>query len=594
MIVRLKKVTVICTESDREQALASLRDTGTVHVVPLTTPAGDALTTAVSRLTGAGDALSIIGRLPAGTALHPGTTGGSAADHVRRIVELDAFRQNSSEKCASLQQEVAALEPLGSFDPDQVKALRDAGVVVKLYKVVQGSMPDVPDGVVVRRLGSSGREEFMALAGRGEFQYPATEIPLPRRPLKAAIEELASLRGRLAGAEEELRSLAACAPAIEAYVAEQSDEVALCRARAGMAQQGPLALLQGFVPADTVASFRELAAREGWALLVTDPSDTEQVPTLLRMPAWVRPIESLFQLIKILPGYREADVSASFLIFLSIFFAMIIGDAGYGLIFLGLTWFLRRKMRSAPAGPFRLMTIFSICTIVWGLLSGTFFAMVEAPAPLRCFKIDWLADSQNVMHLCIFLGAIHLSVAHIWNMLRTINSTLAIAQAGWTAVTWTMFFAARAMLLGKPFPGWFVPIAILGLVAVLLFMTPVKRLKTEWVNHAMLPLTLMSNFGDILSYLRLFALGVAGLQLAGAFNSMALSLGFSNPLKGLIAALIIFIGHGMNVALGAVSVLVHGVRLNALEFSMHFGLEWAGIPYQPLTKHPAKGLQKAA
>jgi V/A-type H+-transporting ATPase subunit I len=88
----------------------------------------------------------------------------------------------------------------------------------------------------------------------------------------------------------------------------------------------------------------------------------------------------------------------------------------------------------------------------------------------------------------------------------------------------------------------------------------------------------------VLSYLRLFALGVAGVQLGGAFNAMARSLGFGRPLAGLLAALILFVGHTLNVGLSAISVLVHGIRLNALEFSMHFGLEWAGVPYQPFAK----------
>ena len=149
-----------------------------------------------------------------------------------------------------------------------------------------------------------------------------------------------------------------------------------------------------------------------------------------------------------------------------------------------------------------------------------------------------------------------------------------------------MFFTARTMLLGAPFPGWFVPVAIAGLAAVLLFMTPVRKLKDEWVNHVMLPLTLMSNFGDILSYLRLFALSVAGVQLASAFNGMA---SFDSPVAVVLGLLILFAGHTLNIVLCAISVLVHGVRLNALEFSMHFGLEWAGWEYRPFARRaPSK------
>jgi V/A-type H+-transporting ATPase subunit I len=132
-------------------------------------------------------------------------------------------------------------------------------------------------------------------------------------------------------------------------------------------------------------------------------------------------------------------------------------------------------------------------------------------------------------------------------------------------------------------------------------MTPVRRLREEWINHAMLPLTLMSNFGDVLSYIRLFALGVASVQLASAFNSIVTeSLGFSSPLAGLFSALLLFAGHTVNIVLSLMSVLVHGIRLNALEFSMHMGLEWTGTAYrpfalpQPLAAYPGPGAAEAA
>jgi V/A-type H+-transporting ATPase subunit I len=295
-------------------------------------------------------------------------------------------------------------------------------------------------------------------------------------------------------------------------------------------------------------------------------------------------------MIRILPGYREVDVSAPFLFFLTIFFAMIIGDAGYGLIFLTLTLLARHKMKTAPAGPFILMTVFSVATIVWGILSGAYFGLDPLPAALKPFQdriplTAWLAERQNIMGLCLLIGSIHLSLAHLWNAIRAINSLRALAQLGWIALVWTMFFLARAMMFGLAFPKLYVPIAIAGLVAIVLFMTPPNKLKEEWINHAMLPLSVMSAFGDVLSYLRLYALGVAGFKVAGAFNLLAGGLGFDHVLTGLLAALILFASHALNVALSAMSVLVHGIRLNALEFSMHLGLEWTGFEYRPFRRN---------
>jgi V/A-type H+-transporting ATPase subunit I len=117
---------------------------------------------------------------------------------------------------------------------------------------------------------------------------------------------------------------------------------------------------------------------------------------------------------------------------------------------------------------------------------------------------------------------------------------------------------------------------------VLLFSNPKKNIfKGIGVSLANLPLRLINSFGDILSYLRLFAVGYATVMVALSCNQMAAVIGFRNIFASLAAALVLFIGHTINLALGMLSVLVHGVRLNMLEFSGHMNIEWSGRPYKP-------------
>jgi V/A-type H+-transporting ATPase subunit I len=123
-----------------------------------------------------------------------------------------------------------------------------------------------------------------------------------------------------------------------------------------------------------------------------------------------------------------------------------------------------------------------------------------------------------------------------------------------------------------------------GLAGVVVFMTPLRMLKTDWPNHAMLPLSIIGSFGDVVSYVRLFAVGSAGTAISVAFNEMALSGGISSFGAGVGAALILFLAHAMNILLSALGVIVHGVRLNTLEFSGHLGMQWTGIPFKPFRK----------
>jgi V/A-type H+-transporting ATPase subunit I len=166
----------------------------------------------------------------------------------------------------------------------------------------------------------------------------------------------------------------------------------------------------------------------------------------------------------------------------------------------------------------------------------------------------------------------------------------ALAELGWIATTWVMFFTARSMVLGFDFPAWGMGVFGAGVLLIAVFMTPFRSIKSEWFNHVMLPLDLIGNFVDVVSYVRLFAVGMATFAMASAFNAMGAGMAEEGSIGGTIAgALVIFLGHTLNILLAAMGVLVHGIRLNTLEFSGHLGLEWKGFPYRPFTRtHPLK------
>ena len=147
-----------------------------------------------------------------------------------------------------------------------------------------------------------------------------------------------------------------------------------------------------------------------------------------------------------------------------------------------------------------------------------------------------------------------------------------------------MFFAARSMVLGYSFPSFIYSVLIVGVLLITLFMTPIRSLKTEWFNHIMLPLNLISNFVDVVSYVRLFAVGMATYAVASAFNEMGMGMGTSSWMAKCGGAMIIFFGHLLNIMLAAMGVMVHGIRLNTLEFSGHLGMEWSGIKFKPFAK----------
>ena len=142
------------------------------------------------------------------------------------------------------------------------------------------------------------------------------------------------------------------------------------------------------------------------------------------------------------------------------------------------------------------------------------------------------------------------------------------------------FFLARMLILDDPLPGctrWL----IIGGVATVIFCTSPQRNILKMIGEGLgtVALSIMNNFTDVVSYVRLFAVGLAGVAISDTVNTLAAGLG-SNNFIGQV--LVVFLGHTINVVLGPMSVLVHGIRLNVLEFSGHAGLTWSGMPYKPL------------
>jgi V/A-type H+-transporting ATPase subunit I len=183
-----------------------------------------------------------------------------------------------------------------------------------------------------------------------------------------------------------------------------------------------------------------------------------------------------------------------------------------------------------------------------------------------------------MMLLCFTIGASHLMLARIWNGICRLNSLECLVEFGWAGVLLFMYFVVNSIvgiMTGVPtWAFWVFGVSVLMIVS-----------KTRGIELGMLPLNIMGSMGDIISYVRLFAVGYASLQVAQNFNEMALA--FDLPLwaKAIPAVLILLFGHLLNLMLAGLAVLVHAVRLNTLEFSTHKGLTWSGRRFNPFKKN---------
>ncbi len=585
MIVPMKRLTLLCLASSRDATLRSLQDLGVVHVTSLKPPDSRALETSRNHLAYVKRALETMPRKPV---VPP---SGLSADVIVSLVwTMLQDKKDIEDALEALLAERARIEPFGSFDPGLVRDLHAHGIFIRLYALSPGVEPVAPDGAALVELNRDKNGARFALVSRSaDTAFPVPDFRLPERSLAEVDGQIAEYRARLDDCVASLRLHEGDHEVVAALRDQLEDTVHFLEARDGMGNAAPIAYLRGYLPADQADTVFAAARREGWGVQIDDPAPDEDVPTLIRNPRWIRPIESVLRGINVLPGYREVDMSLLFLVYFSLFFAILIGDAGYGALFLVATRLARRKWKTAPSEPFTLLTINSVGTIVWGVITGTYFGAARVPPLLEGFIITWLTDPENMKSLCFLIGAVHLTCAHLWNIIRWAPQPVALAQIGWIGMTWTMYFVAHQLVLNQPMPPWITWVAVASSGLILLFMTPPAKLKEEWFQHVMFPLNIVGNFVDVVSYIRLFAVGFASLAVAQAFNSMALASGVSSLWSGLGAALILLAGHTLNIVLGFMGILVHGVRLNTLEFSSHLGVQWTGHGYEPFSRKRKNG-----
>ncbi|MCX7887079.1 MAG: hypothetical protein N3B01_07495 [Verrucomicrobiae bacterium] len=426
MIVPMKKVTLLCVAHSREEALERLRDLGVVHLQPVSQRECEDVETARRRYEYVRHALDVLPKHSGATPTHrpPEEIVETVWKFIHELRELDSQQ-------TALTHELERYAPFGDFEPADIQALRERGIFIRLYQAPAKSPPAVPHGAALVPLHQGKTALHFAVVSLAPVEIPnAQEIPLPSQPPAATRQRLRAIAERRHTIQQQMEVFAADRPRVATLLADAEDRWRFAEARAGMglAAAEAIAYLQGFCPAEDAELLRKAAAANGWGLVVADPGPDDRVPTLLRHPRWVRPIRPVLQMIGILPGYREVDISAAFLVFLSLFFAILVGDAGYGALFLAGGIWAQRRFPKPPPELFALIRIVSVVTIAWGVLTGVYFGC--KPPLLQRLALPWLQNPENVKWLAFTVGAVHLSLAHLWNIARNWRSSDGFAQHG--------------------------------------------------------------------------------------------------------------------------------------------------------------------
>ncbi|WP_289055306.1 V-type ATP synthase subunit I [Carboxylicivirga marina] len=480
----------------------------------------------------------------------------------------------------------------GSISLNDIKSITDKGVYLKLYEVPAKDVKSIAEQHTVNVVGqSAGAVQVVLISEDKEVSLNYHQIELPVISQQEVEEALSDKNAALAKGKQRLCQLSEQKALLVEALDERNRRLEIRTVQyGGIAFHDKVRCWEGYVPEDKVSNITEAADENAWGYVVREPRPDEYdlVPTLLKNPGWTHKIKPVMGFMGLVPGYDEIDVSKIFLIFFTFFTGILVGDAGYGLIFLVLTLLAHWKTGFVKKIEFGLFYTLSVSVMIWGVLTGTYFgAETIANIPfLKQLQVQQLAsfggDNLRIQQFMFIIGAVHLTIGHLQKGLKYINTVIPIAQLGWVSIVWGLYFLVNDMVLGIDGPSYMQWLFIGGAVLVTFFSSPGQPLfKGMLSSLGNLPLNVINGFSDVISYIRLYAVGLSTVLMASSFNDMAIGEGITTVASGVGAVLVLVLGHALNMTLAAMAVLVHGVRLNMLEYAGHASVEFSGSDYNP-------------
>lgn len=580
-IVKLKKVTFVGLVEEKGKVLEDLQDIGCLHLIPVAAEKSSAPGEA-GPSPKAQEALKFLLEYSHRWRQSTLMEKFDPVKVEKRSLEIKQRLLDLQDEKDFLVERIENLSPWGEFEFPPAKELKN--LKLWFYIVPHQQMKEIETGglswVEVNR---DNRFRYIVIISETEPE----RMPVPR--VRTGDKSRRELEERLEDVEMEIEDLQSERGALSRWILlfirnlnRLEDSAALAYAKTFTCDLAPLFALQGWSPADKIDELDSYASQNGIVIEVRMPDPGEEVPTQLDNPPAFRGGENLVTFYQT-PGYWTWDPSSVVFVSFALFFAMILSDAGYGALLgaiLALNW---QKMGRSDSGR-RWRGVFASlvgASIVWGALVGGYFGVSPSPGSfLGKLKVFDMNDTATMMPVAIVIGMVHIALANLMDAIRLGRVQRALAPFGWTIG----ILGVALLVAGKQFAlNTLANIGAVvlagGLLLAFLFSgagkRPLKRLFSGFGALTKIP----SLFGDVLSYLRLFALGLASGALAMAFNNLASEAkGESVGFGLLLALLILLIGHGLNFLLAIVGGFVHGLRLNVIEF-FKYGLTEEGHAY---------------
>jgi len=521
--------------------------------------------------------------------------------------EYDDLRHDEElllQSISLIEKDASILKPWGNIDWSAIEKMQENGWMISFYSAPARSWnSEWEKSFNAFQVAQNGTNVLFTTITKKDdtVDIEADKIRLPRLILTEILAQIESLLQEKILIDNELRTFAAKnLLSLKRYKKQVQQEFDFDKVviNTDKAAEGKVSLLEGFLPVDNEAAFQKFLNNEGVFYEATKPEMNDKVPVLLKNNWFAKLFEPIGELYT-LPNYHEMDLTALYAPFYWLFFGFCLGDLGYGLILSIGGFIMSRRVKPSMKGTMKLISFLGLSTILFGILSGTCFGMNLYEMRLGFYaSLDDLMKSKEtsvnelLFNLSLVLGAIQI----MYGMF--VKAANEVYQNGWrsalSTIGWIIIIFGFAINYGMKKYGVdpltitivFSSIMGIGFLGAFIFNNPHRNIFANmafglWDTYNMAT----GLMGDLLSYIRLFALAVSSGILGYVFNSLAISMAPDIPVvKYIVIVLILVAGHTINFMMGILGSFVHPMRLTFVEFYKNAGFSGGGKKYAPFKR----------
>ncbi len=603
MISPMIKYSFLVYHREYEDILDELRNLGVVHIVEKELEISDEIREKYQYLDQVDKAIRFLKKRENE---HP-VIGGKlyGKDVFEELLELQSRQEGIVNKLNSLRKEIHELFPWGNFSPDMITKLREEGIIIRFFVCPTRKFEqEWKEQYTIEEISVYGGQiHFVVISRDGEeVSIPAEEVTPSGRSLASLREEKDGVKEEMEVIEKRYEEMARMdLDALERYKNELIQELEYEKAIHNTTREAEekLMIFEGWVPKESAPKLNRYLDESSAAYITSEPGPDDKAPILLKNKGFAEKFEKLGELYS-LPSYKELDMTPFFAPFYALFFGFCLGDAGYGILIAVAAMVARKKVKR----DFKPMTVLvfylGLATLLFGLIGGTFFGinLYQSNLPVyrelnAMFREQGTDINMLLFYLSVILGGIQIIFGMV---LKAINETIqfgwqyAVGTYGWlTLILGSLLVYLTSVITGIPMeslnPVLYTVLVVSGIM--ILFLNNLKR--NVFANFG---LGLWNTYnmatgllGDLLSYIRLFALGISSAILGFVFNSLAVSMSGNIPVvSAIVMVIILLFGHGINLFMSGLGSFVHPMRLTFVEFYKNAGFSGGGKKYNPFRK----------